>query len=223
MPGGNASETNRHRRISRPGSLRSTRRIICRPSDRRRRRAADTRRATPRRGSSSRCGARFLDALDDAVASHSSRAELNGPSVEAGRSNRSFSCASARLRMCGSMSRHATVVVFRSTNRSGTHRSAARASAYNRSQRAFASIITSRVRPAGHTRRRLPSISASPAAGSQPSHGESSSCFPQPSSTTAKIRCRSYGAVFRIPRQYAQRALRSLRPPRDGPLLPPLR
>ena len=157
MPGGNASETNRHRRISRPGSLWQTRRIIWRPSGRRRCRAADTRRATPRRGRSSRCRARSLDALDDVVASHSSRAELNGPSLDAGRTNRSLPCTSARSRTCCSMSHQANVVVLGSKNRSGTHRSAASASAYNRSQRAFPSIITSTVAPGSGARPPAPS------------------------------------------------------------------
>ena len=145
MPGGNASETNRHRRISRPGSSRSTWRTICRPSGRRRCRAADTRRATPRRGFSSHRHGRFLDAPDAVVASHSSRARLNGPSIEAGRSSRSFSCASARLRTQASMSPQPTFS-FVPINLAGSRRSATRASAYNRSQRARASIITAHIR-----------------------------------------------------------------------------
>ena len=144
MPGGNASEMNRHRRISRPGFLRSTWRTICRPSARSRRREADTRRATPRRDWSSHRRGPFLDAFDDVVSSHSSRAEMNGPSIEAGCNNRSLSCASARLRMYGSMSSQATFVIA-ATNRPGIRKSAASASAYNRSQRASASIMTVRV------------------------------------------------------------------------------
>ena len=198
MPGGKASDTNRHRRISRPGSFRSTLSTICRPSARSRCRAADTRRLTPRREASSHSSGEFLDVPIDVVVNHSSRARLNGTSMDAGRSIRSFRCTSARSRTCDSMSAHATLV-FGAKNRTGTRRSAASASAYNRSRSAFVSIVTIPAR-AHFTRN-----------------------FFRRVSTKGILLCTHQSIVSQAPRQYSRLASRSPHSLRDGLLLPPPR